>query len=287
MIKNNFIVIGQDGHGKTTVIEAVNKMLAEKGDDSKCFDEMHGIENIDSVGKAICGAILVVAATDGPTQQTLDQLRRIRQIGISNIVTFMSKCDLAENVEVFDLVDMKIRDLLSKNEYDGDSARIIQSSALKAIEGNAQCQNKILKLISIIDSFIPSSRCWKNQESLQRDSLQGRGLVADEKRIPVIMQLPIRENNSLKGVVDLVQMKAFYIEDAKKGNVFGRNIPSEFIDQVNAYREKLIDCCANYDDNFMELAMEGKYSADEVDENSIKNTIYKQTLSRKLIPIFF
>lgn len=287
MIKNNFIVIGHDGHGKTTLIKAVNKMLAEKGDNSKCFDEIHGNENIDSVGKTICGAVLVVAATDGPTQQTLDQLRRIRQIGISNIVVFMSKCDLVDEVDVLDLVDMEIRDALSKYEYDGNLARIVQSSAFKAMEGNAKFQNKISELINIIDSYIPPSMRWISSKNLQGASSQRKGLDADEKRIPVIMQLPIRENNSLKGVVDLVQMKAFYIEDAKKGNVFGRNIPSEFIDQVNAYREKLIDCCANYDDNLMELAMEGKYSADEVDENSIKNTIYKQTLSRKLIPIFF
>gem|GEM_PF-1465219 len=101
------------------------------------------------------------------------------------------------------------------------------------------------------------------------------------------MQLPITKNNSLIGVVDLVKMKAYYIEDAKKGDTVGRNIPLEFINQVNEYREKLIDCCADYDDDLMECAMVGKYGARDIDENAIRNIIYEETLSKKIVPIFF
>ena len=106
-------------------------------------------------------------------------------------------------------------------------------------------------------------------------------------RIPVVMQLPITKNNSLIGVIDLVKMKAYYIEDVKKGDVVGRNIPLEFINQVREYREKLIDQCADYDDDLMECAMEGKYDVCDIDESAIKNIIYEQTLSKKIVPIFF
>ena len=111
--------------------------------------------------------------------------------------------------------------------------------------------------------------------------------AGEHGRIPVVMQLPITKNNSLIGIVDLIKMKAYYIEDAKKGVVVGRNIPQEFIDQVNEYREKLIDRCADYDDDVMEYAMEGKYDVCDIDESAIKNIIYEQTLSKKIVPIFF
>ncbi len=103
---------------------------------------------------------------------------------------------------------------------------------------------------------------------------------------PIVMQIPIGLEDQLKGVVDLVEMKAYYFEGANGDNVRITDIPEELKDQAQEYREKLVDCCADYNDQIMELAMEGKYGVDEIDKDLIKKTIREQTISLELTPVF-
>ena len=103
---------------------------------------------------------------------------------------------------------------------------------------------------------------------------------------PIVMQIPIGLEDQLKGVVDLVEMKAYYFEGANGDDVRVTDIPEELKDQAQEYREKLVDCCADYNDKIMELAMEGKYGVDEIDKDLIKQTIREQTISLELTPVF-
>lgn len=103
---------------------------------------------------------------------------------------------------------------------------------------------------------------------------------------PIVMQIPIGLEDQLKGVVDLVEMKAYYFEGANGDDVRVTDIPEELKDQAQEYREKLVDCCADYNDKIMELAMDGKYGVDEIDKDLIKQTIREQTISLELTPVF-
>ena len=103
---------------------------------------------------------------------------------------------------------------------------------------------------------------------------------------PIVMQIPIGLEDQLKGVVDLVEMKAYYFEGANGDDVRITDIPEELKDQAQEYREKLVDCCADYNDQIMELAMEGKYGVDEIDKDLIKKTIREQTITLELTPVF-
>ena len=103
---------------------------------------------------------------------------------------------------------------------------------------------------------------------------------------PIVMQIPIGLEDQLKGVVDLVEMKAYYFEGENGDDVRVTDIPEELKDQAQEYREKLVDCCADYNDQIMELAMEGKYGVDEIDKDLIKKTIREQTITLELTPVF-
>jgi elongation factor Tu len=93
------------------------------------------------------GAILVVAATDGPMPQTREHILLAHQVGVPSIVVFMNKEDMVDDEELLELVEMEIRDLLSKYDFDGDNTPIIRGSALKALEGDADYQAKVMKLM--------------------------------------------------------------------------------------------------------------------------------------------
>ncbi|MBQ9940183.1 MAG: elongation factor Tu, partial [Clostridia bacterium] len=133
------------------------------------------------------GAILVVAATDGPMQQTREHILLARQVGVPSIVVFMNKCDMVDDDELLDLVEMEIRDLLSKYEFDGDNTPIIRGSARDALESastdiNAPEYAPILELMSNVDSYIPTPDRKADQPFLMpvEDifSITGRGTVA-------------------------------------------------------------------------------------------------------------
>ena len=101
------------------------------------------------------GAILVVAATDGVMPQTREHILLARQVGVPYIVVFLNKCDLVDDPELIDLVEMDVRDLLSKYGYPGDEVPIIRGSARKALDGDAEAEKSILELMNAVDSYIP------------------------------------------------------------------------------------------------------------------------------------
>ena len=102
------------------------------------------------------GAILVVAATDGVMPQTREHILLARQVGVPKIVIFMNKCDMANDPEIQELVEMEVRDLLTKYGFDGDNSPVIKGSALKALEGDPQWEAKIVELLDAVDTWIPT-----------------------------------------------------------------------------------------------------------------------------------
>ena len=102
------------------------------------------------------GGILVIAATDGPMAQTREHILLARQVGVPRLVIFMNKCDMVDDEELLDLVEMEIRELLSSYDFDGDNTPIIRGSALKALEGDASYAAKIEELMAAVDEWIPT-----------------------------------------------------------------------------------------------------------------------------------
>ncbi len=215
----NVGTIGHVDHGKTTLTAAITYVLAQEGlAEKKDYDSIdnapeekeRGITintahveyettnrhyaHVDCPGHAdyvknmvtgaaqMDGAILVVAATDGPMPQTREHILLARQVGVPNIVVFMNKVDLVDDEEMLELVEMEVRDLLSQYDYDGDNAAIIQGSALKALEGDATYVAKIKELMDAVDTHIPQPERLIDQPFLMpvEDvfTITGRGTVA-------------------------------------------------------------------------------------------------------------
>ena len=215
----NIGTIGHVDHGKTTLTTAITKVLAEKGlSEAKDFDSIdsapeekeRGItintahveyqtENrhyahVDCPGHAdyvknmvtgaaqMDGAILVVAATDGPMPQTREHILLARQVGVPRIVVFMNKCDLVDDPELLDLVEMEVRDLLSSYEYDGDNTPVIRGSALAGLNGEASGIKNVEDLMNAVDNWIPLPPRDIDKDFLMpiEDvfSITGRGTVA-------------------------------------------------------------------------------------------------------------
>ena len=189
----NIGTIGHVDHGKTTLTAAITKCLAGKngneavefGNIDKAPEERErGITintahveystdkrhyaHVDCPGHAdyvknmitgaaqMDGAILVIAATDGPMAQTREHILLARQVGVPKMVVFMNKCDMVDDPELLDLVEMEIRDLLNEYEFDGDNTPIIRGSALKALEGDPEWTAKIDELMDAVDTWIPT-----------------------------------------------------------------------------------------------------------------------------------
>jgi elongation factor Tu len=188
----NVGTIGHIDHGKTTLTAAITQVLAEKmGGEAMSFDQIdnapeekqRGItinishveyqtENrhyahVDCPGHAdyvknmitgaaqMDGAILVVSAADGPMPQTREHILLARQVGVPYIVVALNKADMVDDPELLELVEMEVRELLSKYEFPGDDIPIVQVSALKALEGDPEWTPKILELMAAVDSYIP------------------------------------------------------------------------------------------------------------------------------------
>ncbi len=189
----NIGTIGHVDHGKTTLTAAITKVLAAKGGaefvdyaniDKAPEERERGITintahveyqtekrhyaHVDCPGHAdyvknmitgaaqMDGAILVIAATDGPMAQTREHILLARQVGVPKIVVFMNKCDMVDDEELLDLVEMEIRDLLNEYDFDGDNTPIIRGSALKALEGDADAVKAIEELMDAVDEWIPT-----------------------------------------------------------------------------------------------------------------------------------
>ena len=189
----NIGTIGHVDHGKTTLTAAITKVLADEGKadfvdysniDKAPEERERGITintahveyqtakrhyaHVDCPGHAdyvknmitgaaqMDGAILVIAATDGPMAQTREHILLARQVGVPRLVVYMNKCDQVDDEELLDLVEMEIRELLSSYEFDGDNTPIIRGSALKALEGDPVAVQSIRDLMDAVDEWIPT-----------------------------------------------------------------------------------------------------------------------------------
>jgi elongation factor Tu len=189
----NVGTIGHVDHGKTTLTSAITKVLAKKGLSSAMdYDKIDGapeektrgitissshieyetenrhyahvdcpghadyVKNMITGAAQMDGAILVVAATDGPMAQTREHILLARQVGVPYIVVFLNKCDMVDDEELLDLVEMEVRDALNEYEFPGDDVPVIKGSALKAMEGDAKAEEAIVELMAAVDSYIPT-----------------------------------------------------------------------------------------------------------------------------------
>ena len=140
------------------------------------------VKNMVTGAAQMDGAILVVAATDGPMPQTREHILLARQVGVPQIVVFMNKVDLVDDEELLELVELEVRELLSSYEFDGDDIPVIQGSALGALNGEAQWEEKVVELIAAVDETIPTPERDVDKPFLMpvEDvfSITGRGTVA-------------------------------------------------------------------------------------------------------------
>tara|TARA_B100001250_G_scaffold217904_1_gene187000 strand:- start:158 stop:1342 length:1185 start_codon:yes stop_codon:yes gene_type:complete len=215
----NVGTIGHVDHGKTTLTAAISKTLASAGlAEQMEFDQIDNapeekergitintshieyetekrhyahvdcpghadyIKNMITGAAQMDGAILVVAATDGPMQQTREHLLLAKQVNVPSIVVFMNKCDQVDDPELLELVEMELRELLEEYGFPGDDTPIVQGSGLKALEGDADAQAKVKELMDHVDSFIPEPKRAVDKPFLMpvEDvfSITGRGTVA-------------------------------------------------------------------------------------------------------------
>ena len=184
----NIGTIGHVDHGKTTLTAAITKVLGAAVDfadiDKAPEERERGITintahveyetekrhyaHVDCPGHAdyvknmitgaaqMDGAILVIAATDGPMAQTREHILLSRQVGVPRMVVFLNKCDMVDDPELLELVEMEVRDLLNEYGYEGDETPIICGSALKALEGDPEYVEKIKELMNAVDEWIPT-----------------------------------------------------------------------------------------------------------------------------------
>ena len=215
----NVGTIGHVDHGKTTLTAAITDVLSKRGlAAKKNYDEIDGapeekergitintahveyqtdtrhyahvdcpghadyVKNMITGAAQMDGAILVVAATDGPMPQTKEHILLARQVGVPQIVVFMNNVDLVDDAELLDLVEMEIRDLLSSYGFDGDNTPIIRGSATGALAGEQQWVDKVTELMDAVDSYIPLPPRPIDQPFLMSVedvfSITGRGTVA-------------------------------------------------------------------------------------------------------------
>ena len=266
----NIGTIGHVDHGKTTLTAAItlvlSKRVAGNADKVKSFDaidnapeekergitintahveyetEKRHYAHVDCPGHAdyvknmvtgaaqMDGAILVVAATDGPMPQTREHILLAHQVGVPKIVVFMNKVDMVDDPELLDLVEMEVRDLLSKYEFDGENTPIIRGSALKALEGDAAYQDKIMELMDACDTYIPLPQRETDKPFLMpiEDvfTITGRGTVATGRIERGVVHLNdkverVGLGETTEYVVTGVEMFRKLLDDAQAGDNVG------------------------------------------------------------------
>ena len=260
----NIGTIGHVDHGKTTLTAAITKVLNLEGDadfvdyaniDKAPEERERGITintahveyetdkrhyaHVDCPGHAdyvknmitgaaqMDGAILVVSAADGPMPQTREHILLSRQVGVPYIVVFMNKCDMVDDEELLELVDMEIRELLNEYEFPGDDTPIIQGSALKALEDpNGPWGDKIMELMDAVDSWIPDPQRATDQPFLMpvEDvfTITGRGTVATGRVERGVLHL--------NEEVEIIGIK----EEVQKTTVTGIEMFRKLLDEAQA-----------------------------------------------------
>ena len=265
----NIGTIGHVDHGKTTLTAAITKTLAERTGQGAAvaFDMIdkapeereRGITinsahveyetakrhyaHVDCPGHAdyvknmitgaaqMDGSILVVAATDGVMAQTREHILLARQVGVPYIVVFMNKCDMVDDDELLDLVEMEIRELLNEYEFPGDDIPVIRGSALKALEGDPAWQDKVMELMDAVDSYIPDPVRETDKPFLMpvEDvfTITGRGTVATGRVERGVLHLndPLEivgvKEETKKTVATGIEMFRKLLDEAQAGDNIG------------------------------------------------------------------
>jgi elongation factor Tu len=259
----NIGTIGHVDHGKTTLTAAITTVLAKAGGgEAKGYDQIdnapeekeRGITintshveyetanrhyaHVDCPGHAdyvknmitgaaqMDGGILVVSAADGPMPQTREHILLSRQVGVPYLVVFMNKCDMVDDEELLELVEMEVRDLLSEYDFPGDDIPVIKGSALKALEGDAAYEEKILELMAAVDEYVPNPTRDTDKPFMMpvEDvfSITGRGTVATGRV----------ERGQVK-VGDVVDITGF-TEEPKQTTVTGVEMFRKLLDYAEA-----------------------------------------------------
>jgi elongation factor Tu len=259
----NIGTIGHVDHGKTTLTAAITSVLAKTGKaEARAYDQIDGapeekergitistahveyetdarhyahvdcpghadyVKNMITGAAQMDGGILVVSATDGPMPQTREHILLSRQVGVPYLVVFMNKCDMVDDEELLELVEMEIRDLLSEYDFPGDDTPVIKGSALKALEGEAAWEEKIYELMTAVDEWIPTPTRDTDKPFMMpvEDvfSITGRGTVATG-----------RVERGVVKVGDVVEIVGF-TEEPKSTTVTGVEMFRKLLDFAEA-----------------------------------------------------
>ncbi|MCM3728563.1 elongation factor Tu [Neobacillus cucumis] len=259
----NIGTIGHVDHGKTTLTAAITSVLAKQGKaEARAYDQIDGapeekergitistahveyetdnrhyahvdcpghadyVKNMITGAAQMDGGILVVSATDGPMPQTREHILLSRQVGVPYLVVFMNKCDMVDDEELLELVEMEIRDLLTEYDFPGDDTPVIKGSALKALEGEAAWEEKVIELMNAVDEFIPTPTRDTDKPFMMpvEDvfSITGRGTVATG-----------RVERGVVKVGDVVEIVGF-TEEPKSTTVTGVEMFRKLLDFAEA-----------------------------------------------------
>ena len=258
----NIGTIGHVDHGKTTLTSAITTVLAEKGLSQKmAYDQIDGapeekargitintchveyetekrhyahvdcpghadyVKNMITGAAQMDGAILVIAATDGPMAQTREHILLSRQVGVPKLIVFLNKCDMVDDEDLLELVEMEVRELLNEYGFPGDDTPIIRGSALKALEGDPKAKEAIVELMNTVDEYIPDPVRETDKPFLMpvEDvfSITGRGTVATGRV----------ERGTVK-VGDTVEIVG--IKDTRSAVITGVEMFRKLLDQAEA-----------------------------------------------------
>ena len=263
----NIGTIGHVDHGKTTLTAAITNVLSKKGlAQARAYDQIDGapeekqrgitintahveyetanrhyahvdcpghadyVKNMITGAAQMDGGILVIASTDGPMAQTREHILLARQVGVPRLVVFLNKCDMMDDEEFIDLVEMEVRELLNEYEFPGDDTPIVRGSALKALEGDPQWVAKVEELMDIVDEYIPTPQRDTDKPFLMpvEDvfTITGRGTVAtgrvERGQVKVGDSVEIVGiNDTLTSVVTGVEMFRKLLDYAEAGDNIG------------------------------------------------------------------
>ena len=263
----NVGTIGHVDHGKTTLTAAITNYLAKSGQaEARAYDQIDGapeekergitintahveyetaarhyahvdcpghadyVKNMITGAAQMDGSILVVAATDGPMPQTREHILLSRQVGVPYICVFLNKCDMVDDEELVDLVEMEVRELLSEYGFDGDNAPVIRGSALGALNGEPQWEEKVQELMDAVDAYIPDPVREDDKPFLMSVedvfTITGRGTVATGRVERGILNLGneveiVGIRDTKKTVVTGIEMFRKLLDSAQAGDNIG------------------------------------------------------------------